>query len=199
MATEPQQSPQGSKATTRPHIPEHELLRQIGEGAYGEVWLARSVTGAYRAVKIVYRQRFTDDRPYEREFKGITKFEPLSRSNDGLVDVLQVGREDAAGFFYYVMELADDARINPNDESRNPKEFRNRISEEFPGKAAVGPSGFAPGSEFGIWNSEFYVPKTLALEVRTCGRLPFQECVQLGLSVSLGLGHLHRHGLLHRD
>ena len=36
----------------RPDVPDHEILRLIGTGAYGEVWLARSVTGAYRAVKV---------------------------------------------------------------------------------------------------------------------------------------------------
>ena len=34
---------------------------------------------------------------------------------------------------------------------------------------------------------------------RTRGRLPFQDCLQLGLTISLALGHLHRNGLLHRD
>ena len=48
-----------------PRVPDHELLRRIGRGAYGEVWLARSVTGAYRAVKIVHRQSFDHDRPFE--------------------------------------------------------------------------------------------------------------------------------------
>ena len=46
--------------------------------------------------------------PFEREFKGLLKFEPLSRSHDGLVDILQIGRRDDAGYFFYVMELADD-------------------------------------------------------------------------------------------
>lgn len=99
-------------------IPDHQLLRRIGGGSYGEVWLARNIMGSYRAVKIVYRTTFSSDRPYEREFTGIQKFEPISRSHEGLVDVLQVGRNDPAGYFYYVMELADDAvtgvEINPD-------------------------------------------------------------------------------------
>src|SRR6185369_10765674 len=114
-----------------PTIPDHTLLRPIGRGAYGEVWLARNVMGTPRAVKIVWRRQFASDRPYEREFAGIQRFEPVSRSADGLVHVLHVGRNDAEGYFYYVMELADSAvplseeplkarashRGSPNDDS----------------------------------------------------------------------------------
>src|SRR3989442_24860 len=75
-----------------PQISDHELLRRIGGGSYGEVWLARSALGAYRAVKVVDRKSFEDSRPFEREFNGIQKFEPISRSHDGLVDILPVGR-----------------------------------------------------------------------------------------------------------
>src|SRR5262245_2724171 len=89
-------------------IPEHELLRPIASGAYGQVWLARTALGANRAVKIVHRATFDSDRPFEREFAGIKAFEPISRSHEGLVNLLQVGRDDTAGYFYYVMELADD-------------------------------------------------------------------------------------------
>jgi serine/threonine protein kinase len=101
-----------------PQIPDHKLLRCIGRGAYGEVWLGRSIMGAYRAVKIVWRKSFETDRPYEREFAGIQKFEPVSRSHPGLVQVLHVGRNDDAGYFFYVMELADNvqtaAEFNPD-------------------------------------------------------------------------------------
>src|SRR5213594_237372 len=99
-------------------IPDHELIRPIGEGSYGKVWLARNVMGTYRVVKIVYRHTFKEDHPFDREFNGTQKFEPVSRSHEGLVDILQVGRNDQAGYFYYVMELADDEnsgqQINPN-------------------------------------------------------------------------------------
>jgi hypothetical protein len=88
-------------------VPDHELECQIGQGAYGEVWLARSVLGAKRAVKIVSRERFEHSKPFEREFRGIQRLEPISRQHDTLVDILQVGRDDKAGWFYYVMELAD--------------------------------------------------------------------------------------------
>ena len=64
--------------------------------------------GTYRAVKIVSRQKFDDDRPFQREYHGIQKFEPVSRSHEGLMDILQAGRNDAEQSFYYVMELADD-------------------------------------------------------------------------------------------
>jgi WD40 repeat protein len=96
----------GSSLCSPPAIPDHELLRRIGRGAYGEVWLARGVTGAYRAVKIVLRATFDHDRPFEREFDGIQKFEPISRRHDSQVDILHVGRSSES--FYYVMELADD-------------------------------------------------------------------------------------------
>src|SRR5436309_830824 len=97
-----------------PSIPDHELLRRIGGGSYGEVWLARNVLGEFRAVKVIYRDKFEHDRPFDREFEGIQKFEPISRLHDSQVDILHVGRNEAEGYFYYVMELADDA----NAESR---------------------------------------------------------------------------------
>src|ERR1041385_253592 len=61
-----------------PRVPDHQMLRPIGRGSYGEVWLARNVMGTFRAVKVVYRKTFESDRPFEREFIGLRKFEPVS-------------------------------------------------------------------------------------------------------------------------
>ena len=144
-----------------PRIPDHELIRCIGRGAYGEVWLARSVTGAYRAVKIVHRHSFDHDRPFDREFSGTLKFEPISRQHDSQVDILHVGR--LTDRFYYVMELADD---------------------QFTGQQI---------------NPDSYAPKTLKTEIFHRGKLPFEECVQISLALTTALGHLHSHGLVHRD
>src|SRR6266404_8351363 len=154
----PQQPPEGlshqlqsvAKASS-PCIPDHRLLRVIGRGSYGEVWLARSVTGAYRAVKVVYRRSFEQERPYEREFRGIQRFEPISRAHESHVDVLHVGRNDADGYFYYVMELADDERT---------------------------------GQEI---HPDQYTPKTLKSELQRRVRLPFTECIELGLKLTTAL------------
>ena len=82
-----------------PLIPDHELLHCIGRGSYGDVWLARNVLGEFRAVKVIYRAHFDADRPYEREFEGLKRYEPVSRTHPSQVAILHVGRNDPAGFY----------------------------------------------------------------------------------------------------
>jgi len=157
----------GSSGTTapthRPKIPDHELVGWIGSGSYGDVWLGRNVMGTHRAVKIVQRERFQKQEHYEREFRGIKMYEPVSRTHDDLIDILQVGRNDEQGYYYYVMEVADD---DTRGQAIEPERYR---------------------------------PKTLSQLVFARGRLPIDECIQLGLSLADGLKHLHSHELVHRD
>jgi formylglycine-generating enzyme required for sulfatase activity len=113
-----------------PRVPNHEMVRVIGRGSYGEIWLARSLTGTWRAVKIVDRRTFESDKAFQREFEGMARFEPISRGDAGFVDILHVGRDEDGGFFYYVMELADDhlagGRIDP--ERYVPKTLKSELS-----------------------------------------------------------------------
>lgn len=97
-----------AKTAAFPIVPDHELIRLVGGGSGGQVWLARNALGTYRAVKVVYEKNFRHRRPFEQEFNGVVRFEPVSRLHDGLVDILQVGYNDAGGYFYCVMELGDD-------------------------------------------------------------------------------------------
>ena len=101
----------------KPEVPDHELVRCIGTGSFGEVWLARTQLGVWRAVKVIRRELFQDSRPYDREFAGMQRFEPLSREHEAFVDLLHSG-QNAAGYFYYVMELADDA--GPDADTASP-------------------------------------------------------------------------------
>jgi len=97
-------------------VPEFRLIKRIGSGAYGEVWLAQSVTGAMRAVKIVWREDFELTKTFHREFLGIQQFEPISRGHPGLVHILHVGWNEERGYYYCVMELADDAEASAGGE-----------------------------------------------------------------------------------
>jgi hypothetical protein len=160
-----------------PDVPDHELLRRIGGGSYGEVWMARTAVGTLRAVKVVHRCTFERDEHFEREFKGMQKFEPISRSHDGLVDILQIGRNDQAGYFYYVMELADSVS------SIQPSVFSKQSSE------VVQASGRAPPLNTGLLITE-YSPNTLRSDIRRRGPLPVSECVTIGLKLASALEHL---------
>jgi WD40 repeat protein len=155
-----------------PTIPDHTLLRPIGRGAYGEVWLARNIMGALRAVKIIWRRQFEHERPFERECAGIQRFEPVSRSSGGLVHVLHVGRNEAEGYFYYVMELADG----------------------LPAPDSLGKNG---AGEMGA--TDTYSPRTLRSDLTRRGRLAPTECLRLAIEIVSGLAQLHRQGLVHRD
>lgn len=104
-----EKEPEASEAPLA--IPNYEVLQRVGKGSYGEVWLARNQIGGYGAVKAVKRKNFESAGPCEREFRGIEKFMPISRNHLGLVHLLHVGRNDAEGWFFYIMEVADDERL----------------------------------------------------------------------------------------
>lgn len=150
-------------------VPDYDLISPIAAGAYGEVWLARNAIGTLRAVKVVRRDWHKSSQSFEREFRGLQKFEPVSRAHQGLVDILTLGLFcDGAGF-YYVMELADNA------------------TAEIPSRTAE----TAPVTD--------YTPKTLRAELEHRGALPAKEVISLGVKLSEALAHLHSHGLVHRD
>ncbi len=156
----------------KPSIPDYELFERVGAGAYGEVWLAKNVLGLMRAVKVVYRGRFSEERPFDREFEGITQFEPISRSHRSQLAIFHVGLSEAEGYFYYVMELADNAAMD----GLSGNEFNSKHLQV--------------GS---------YRPRTLRSEIEEKGRLAVAECVEIGLSLAKALEHLHEQGLVHRD
>jgi serine/threonine protein kinase len=180
------------RSHARPTIPDHELLRVVGQGAYGDVWLARNVLGEYRAVKVVWRRDFSgDERPFEREFEGIKRFEPISRSHPSQLAILHVGKNDEAGYFYYVMELADDAeakRSNGVLECRSD-EKADQVGVPKP-RHSTTPALQDPNS---------YAPLTLRRLMRDRGPLPAAECLEIARSLASALAHLHAQGLVHRD
>lgn len=81
------------------HIPDYKLLQSCGRGAYGEVWLAESITGKQVALKYLARSIAG-----EKEFAGLLNYAELPDSPH-LIRILHTG-ETEDGYFY-TMELAD--------------------------------------------------------------------------------------------
>lgn len=182
-----------------PVIPDHTLLRCVGKGGYGEVWLARNVIGTFRAVKIVFRKSFSDDRLYAREFTGIEKFEPISRTHPGLVSILHVGRNEPDGYFFYIMELADDAGARV---AVGSSVAWQRPARKLPDASPLTPrreTPKTPRTPVLEINPVAYAPRTLKCDLNRPGRCVFEDCLEISLSLASALSHLHEHGLIHRD
>jgi serine/threonine protein kinase len=89
-------------SAARPDIPGYDLLRPIGSGAFGEVWLARNrLDGHFCAVKVIPHSRAV-------ELEGVRLYRQRANDHPYLVPILHVG--EAEGFYYYVMPLADDVK-----------------------------------------------------------------------------------------
>jgi len=79
----------------------------IGEGAFGQVWLARNMTtDCLRAVKIIPMRRSCGGDPAGREITSLTRLDSnLPAKHPNLMDIDHVGR--TAEHLFYVMAPAD--------------------------------------------------------------------------------------------
>jgi eukaryotic-like serine/threonine-protein kinase len=91
-----------------PQVPDFDFLRPIGEGGFGQVWLAiNRTTGRPRAVKVISRARDGGRDPAGREVASLTRLEAtLRHHHPNLLAIHHVG--ETPEHLYYVMDLADD-------------------------------------------------------------------------------------------
>ena len=83
-------------------VPDYDLLRRIGKGGFGEVWLGHHrLHGEYVAVKIIPKQRLV-------ELEGVRSYKHQAKQHSNLVPIEHVGETDTC--YYYVMPLADDVK-----------------------------------------------------------------------------------------
>ena len=96
----------------------YQLEARIGSGRHGQVWLSLSVTGQHVALKLMERRESEDDKQFEREFRGICHYEPLSRDAEAVVDILHVAWDDEAGYYFWESNPKDKmqtlAHVYPN-------------------------------------------------------------------------------------
>ena len=86
-----------------PHCGQWRLVREIGHGAYGVVYLAVGSDGKHAAVKVCRREEIGEER-YARELRGARLYSAIPRTA-GLVCMKELVEEPWG--FYSVMDLAD--------------------------------------------------------------------------------------------
>ena len=109
------------------------------------MWLAANVLGVYQAIKIVKWAESSKEsheeklRHYQAEFNGIKAYAPISQKHDGLLDIFHAAIREEAGYYYYVLPLADDlvrgANIDPNDYT--PKTLSNYLESGEEGRLSA--------------------------------------------------------------
>jgi hypothetical protein len=99
----------GSVQSIRHIVPDYELLQRIGAGAYGEVCLARKQSDRYspRSQNRLAPTGSTMTVRSSASLKESNAFERVSREHSSQLALFHIGRNEAEGCFYYVMELAD--------------------------------------------------------------------------------------------
>ncbi len=119
-----------------PVIKDFEIIRSIGKGGFGSVYLVRDVTGTMLALKVVRRGEGVDYGLYDREYNSLCSYRPLSGKHPNLLTILHIGLDEDNGFFYYTMPLADNLAGAAGDpDTYRPKTLENVISG--PGTAAM--------------------------------------------------------------
>ncbi len=112
-----------------PDVPEFDLIRLIGQGGFGQVWLATNrATGLLRAVKLIPLHSSGTADPAGREITSITRLEAnFRRQHPNLSTIHHVGR--TAAHLYYVMDPADDVSGGPPslEEDYRPATLQSRL------------------------------------------------------------------------
>ncbi|MGD0654974.1 MAG: serine/threonine-protein kinase [Thermoguttaceae bacterium] len=112
-----------------PQVPDYDLIRPIGEGGFGRVWLAANqTTGRLRAVKLIPLRRSGTTDAAGREIVSLTRLEAnLGHRHQNLLNIHHVGK--TADYLFYVMDLADDVSGSPawNDPNYHPATLRKRL------------------------------------------------------------------------
>ncbi len=92
-----------------PEVPDFDLVRAVGSGGFGQVWLATNrTTGQLCAIKLIALQQTGPAAPAVREISSLVRLEANARCrHPNLLEIHHVGK--TATHLFYVMDPADDA------------------------------------------------------------------------------------------
>jgi serine/threonine protein kinase len=115
-----------------PEVPDFDLIRPVGRGGFGEVWLAiNRTTGQLRALKIIQLRQPGLTNPAAREVASLTRLDAsLRRQHPNLLSIHHVGR--TAEFVFFVMDPADDLGGGPASSKPHyqPATLQSRLEGE---------------------------------------------------------------------
>ena len=166
------------------------MLRRIGTGGYGEVWVARSEKGSKLvAIKLV---RADDEEASGREMDALSRFREVVAEGgvSGMTEILQMGRTKS--HFWYIMPLADGVEDNsPETPSWKPltmARFLNQRKESEPKR------WFESGEII-----DLFLPLILAIEALSAKGLSHRDVKPDNVLFFDGVPHLGDIGLLAED
>jgi serine/threonine protein kinase len=207
-----------------PEVPDFDLIRPIGSGGFGQVWLATNrTTGILRAIKLISLQTSGQSNPAAREISSITRLEVNLRCrHPNLLTIHHVGK--TATHLFYVMDPADDISGAPAsaDPAYLPATLQTRLEGNTRGTEEVVVNPQAIGENLirqpppSLSPSSFVVPPsggsggkgdrsnlcaTPGGPIRQIGPVPFspEVCLDYARQLLAGLSALHAAGMVHRD
>jgi serine/threonine protein kinase len=171
--------------TVQVGLADYDLLRRIGAGSYGDVWLARDAVGKAVAIKIIDRERLALVSRANREERALGLLRTELPEHPHLIRVHHVGNDGPR--LYYVMDLADDASLSaPQAQAGGPS----------PAAAAPGSNSRAGAAPHA--NLEAYRAKTLT-DLTTAGPMLVGDAIAVVRQLLDAVRCLHEHGIVHRD
>jgi eukaryotic-like serine/threonine-protein kinase len=182
--SEPDADARESQQHVAPDVPDFDLIRPIGSGGFGEVWLATNrTTKQLRAVKVIPLHRPGNADPAAREIGSLTRLEADSRCrHPNLLQIHHVGK--TATHLFYVMDPADDVSSGPASAKPDyrPATLQTMLQEWGQGDGPNLPERPSGG------------------RTRTGSALFFpEECLDYTRQLLAGLAMLHAAGMVHRD